>query len=1129
MVGPGLTVGGWFAGAVIKKFVDKVRSIMEDSHALQAEADNMLYSVLAALPRIQILVEVTERKPISSLSYANWLQQFKDVVSEAEDLLDDLETKRIQDLLLKKKNKVSSAASFALRFARNFVLSDKDLKRLKDVLIKLNKIISDDDRNGDVKDSGTLEGNSNDCNLNSSGSSAHESDSNRNSDDDVRDVADKLYSERKKVKKLKNILKKILKADGKEIQEKFGKFSKDAFTRFSVKTFASVIDSLDDHQKSVIRKYGFGVLLEFQKCFVPNKFAKWLARHVNLESGDIVVKGKAVSLTPESVHLVLGLPIGGAPFPRDSSSAKSKILSRIGKSSMPQVNFFANKLINKDPMSDEDIFICFMIVALNSFLCPNSSLVPSSSYLGVFDNVEKAKEFNWSKYILDWLFVKVKEFTRDKSKATNVSQSKTLGGCLYYLAVIYLDSLDFGDRQVLGGIPRIGVWKGNMIKSYCSLDSEWPGQYGVRPILDASKTCFAKHVMQTTSHCTSLTPISDFTFQLHELCGDKLPDDLCNEISNLVANFTCGSSTRVILDEFSSIGPLSDKFKQTFSALLNQYSNIDTRVQKLVLSVLKLCFENGMAYHHDDPSAIGTKANATEAMEAGGNEDNVATPNYFETLSVQRASHGLDESAQARMKARSAVCMSYKTQSEIARLRNPIDIISDDDDICRMKRVHATRYQERGNNSNDVIYLDSENTCSPDTLPQSTGFTFPRYCTQKPQQSSIRNPLTPIHVNLLDGYSGCSQRITQILTDKSYTPSDNNMTINQTAAFRQNQVSPDVQFIGQKNLSSGVRVTTNKADITYKAKLCGKMGPYGPRRLIKPTSIMKTAYESNKSSWQVTSSEYDNYEAICEITSSQWSNENAVDLGGVWCTFWALGQSLMPRGSVNNYVIATFCRHLFLKPNGHPEMSKRHYFFPSISCNYSVLTLHLLCFLLVQFTDNLLKDVNEADQEVLMRAFTMSTKTRPLQNSNLLFFPTCYQNHWFVFIVDIKDQCFVFLDSHYNPQDEFHNYVRERSIHSFATHWAKYIQIEKPFGHYDILYPDIPKHNTEKMYDSGIYAMMGLQHWTSPRTILSSIFQPKDCAKIRVKIANELVLSPRNNGRKDIVALFQSQGNNLAP
>ncbi|KAK3125184.1 hypothetical protein QOZ80_7BG0601410 [Eleusine coracana subsp. coracana] len=143
MVGTELTVGGWFAGAVIGNFVAKARSIMEEHHALQAEAEDMLYSVQAALPRITILVEVTERKAISNRSYAPWLQQFKDVASEAEDLLDDFETKRIREELLRKNCKVTSVASSALRFVRNLLLSDTDLRRLKDVLKKLNKIISD--------------------------------------------------------------------------------------------------------------------------------------------------------------------------------------------------------------------------------------------------------------------------------------------------------------------------------------------------------------------------------------------------------------------------------------------------------------------------------------------------------------------------------------------------------------------------------------------------------------------------------------------------------------------------------------------------------------------------------------------------------------------------------------------------------------------------------------------------------------------------------------------------------------------------------------------------------------------------------------------------------------------------
>ncbi|CAL5086398.1 unnamed protein product [Urochloa decumbens] len=144
MVGPGLTVGGWFAGAVISNFVKKAQSIMQDNHALQAEAGDMLYSVQAALPRIRILVEATERKAISNGSYDEWLQQFKDVVYEAEDLLDDFETKRIRDELRRKSSKVGSAASFALRYMRNLVLSDADLRRLKDVLKKLDKIVNDD-------------------------------------------------------------------------------------------------------------------------------------------------------------------------------------------------------------------------------------------------------------------------------------------------------------------------------------------------------------------------------------------------------------------------------------------------------------------------------------------------------------------------------------------------------------------------------------------------------------------------------------------------------------------------------------------------------------------------------------------------------------------------------------------------------------------------------------------------------------------------------------------------------------------------------------------------------------------------------------------------------------------------
>ena len=84
-------------------------------------------------------------------------------------------------------------------------------------------------------------------------------------------------------------------------------------------TFSSVVESLTPENRKVIEDFGFDSLLHFDRCFVPNKFVKWVARHVNYRSADIVFNGKVISLTKESVHLVLGLPLSNKCFPSDPS------------------------------------------------------------------------------------------------------------------------------------------------------------------------------------------------------------------------------------------------------------------------------------------------------------------------------------------------------------------------------------------------------------------------------------------------------------------------------------------------------------------------------------------------------------------------------------------------------------------------------------------------------------------------------------------------------------------------------------------------------------------------------------------------------------------------------------------
>ena len=45
-----------------------------------------------------------------------------------------------------------------------------------------------------------------------------------------------------------------------------------------------------------------------------------------------------------------------------------------------------------------------------------------------------------------------------------------------------------------------------------------------------------------------------------------------------------------------------------------------------------------------------------------------------------------------------------------------------------------------------------------------------------------------------------------------------------------------------------------------------------------------------------------------------------------------------------------------------------------------------------------------------------------------LFFPCFHDEHWFVFVVDIKDRSFVFLDSYYALHDEYQADVRDRMV-----------------------------------------------------------------------------------------------------
>lgn len=90
-----------------------------------------------------------------------------------------------------------------------------------------------------------------------------------------------------------------------------------SFTRFSTKYFCRVISALSPHQKTIIQGAGFQNLLEFNSNYVPNKFATWIAKHVDFKTSQIILRDKVISVTKQTVCDIFGLPSGGLEFGKD--------------------------------------------------------------------------------------------------------------------------------------------------------------------------------------------------------------------------------------------------------------------------------------------------------------------------------------------------------------------------------------------------------------------------------------------------------------------------------------------------------------------------------------------------------------------------------------------------------------------------------------------------------------------------------------------------------------------------------------------------------------------------------------------------------------------------------------------
>lgn len=299
-----------------------------------------------------------------------------------------------------------------------------------------------------------------------------------------------------------------------------------AYSRCSVPYFSKIVNFVckSNRRVQLVRNSGFGYLLELVDCPVPRGFVQWIADNVDTQGEAIVLNKKSIPLNAQSVEFVLGIPSGDTIInTKEEEAGKQVFLALFGLTEVPTIKFFGNKLLKED-LSDDDFVRCFMVVALATFLCPTSNTKPSTKYMGALVNVEELKQLNWCRFVHEWELIYIKKYQKEKLKQNRTKM--TLGGCIYHLAVRCLDFTDFGSIQIPSLMPRICVWKGEMIKHLSDMTIGRDGKYGALAIKEVSETCYKDE----TNEWASTIKNSNFRKAIKSVVGNFLSDKVKEDI-----------------------------------------------------------------------------------------------------------------------------------------------------------------------------------------------------------------------------------------------------------------------------------------------------------------------------------------------------------------------------------------------------------------------------------------------------------------------------------------------------------------------------------------------------------------------------------------------------------------------
>ncbi|XP_051213680.2 uncharacterized protein [Lolium perenne] len=670
---------------------------------------------------------------------------------------------------------------------------------------------------------------------------------------------------------------------------------KSCFTVYSSKYFFEVLHRLTVEQKSVIQKFGFSCLLVFAKTHIPSSFIRWLSSCVDSQSSQIIVDDKIINISKDSLHYVLGFPNSGVEVVDDSDGGADFIMSLFH-----HITFFGDKLRFSKTLSDQEIFVCFMQIAISCFLCPSGNDRLDTKYIKQLGDCEQARSFDICQLVYNHLILgitKTLKFIKVKGRKPNSFEF-----CSYALAISmiifivlfnfyskfhcsflslfpfplfflpslqvhYLDCLDFGVHTVGSGIPRAVSWSGDMIVEYSELDRKGQRSFGRRRLrtdlpgyyLNNQRTNMGNtNCMNLGTHFHSLS--AQFKQSLHDKFGivldGKIIDGIfetvqCTNSSHCGNNNMLESLTHDVLDFLSNAWP--------------GYKSCRTVPTDLG--------------HLDTPVALASKHVVQDS--------NITAPKMHPV---------------AKFKSRLTLHLPENRAPDLCQS----DLISP---IGRLSLSPSARVKEASKVqvTSAIQKLVSKPSEGSKEAPIRVGDTTPKTILKADDSPEV----------VISGTSTFKDRQKQLADEAD-------AVYNKKVHAKSSHVNNTLKTGG-----ANLQVQAEVVEVVDVDKLIPKRTPKvnGFVTLQPKNSLVFPLPENSR--FPVSDDDIMHFCAIVELAYTDRVQKNyALEYHGVHCSFISLGQTLMPDGHIDNFLIPCFCRKLF--EDNHPSKSGRHYFFSYI-------------------------------------------------------------------------------------------------------------------------------------------------------------------------------------------------------